>query len=262
MKSKFIFLTALFAAVLTSCVTTSFYQVYKAVPSEKITPKESNLVYEDENCIVYYNLWGEGGNIGFRFYNKTDKNIYLNMEESFFILNGMAFNYYLNRVFTNSTNTGTTIPNSKPLKPNNARVVNTSGYSVSRNEEKIVCIPSKASKAISEYSINQNIYRDCDLFRFPLRSQITTKNFTKSNSPFVFSNKIEYKLGLTGNPVKFENEFYVTEITNYPEPEIMERRPEEYCGQKIMNMELFFKNSSPDKFYIKYMKLPQEFWRH
>ena len=52
--------------------------------------------------------WDILGNIGFQFFNKTDKNIYLNLEESFFILNGISYNYYRNRVFTNSTSSGAT----------------------------------------------------------------------------------------------------------------------------------------------------------
>lgn len=46
---------------LTSCRTT-FYQVYRAVPSDKsMMANKDALVYEDENCEVTYNLWSYRG---------------------------------------------------------------------------------------------------------------------------------------------------------------------------------------------------------
>ena len=153
--------------------------------------KENLLVYEDENCKVSYNLWNEGGNIGFQFFNKKDKNIYLNLEESFFILNGVSYNYYRNRVFTNSTRSGTLASRGRTasksvtginyldlLQTNTITATNTvelmssSGFSVSFNEEKICCIPSKTSKIISEYNINEKLFSDCSLFKYPSRNKI------------------------------------------------------------------------------------------
>lgn len=258
MKTKLLFL-AVIGFVLTSCVPTSYFQIYKTIPSDKITLKENSLVYEDDNCKVLYNLWEDGGNIGFRFYNKTEENIYLNLEESFFILNGISFNYYQNRVFTNSSSAGTSAASTPTASKsifaiNSVGVMTSSSYSVSYDEEKIVCIPSMTSKIITEYSINKSLYRDCDLFKYPSKKEIKTKNFKKSDSPFIFSNRILYTVGKLGNLVKFENNFYVSEITNYPEKEILESKNEEFCGQIGVGLIKYFKNSSPDKFYIKYSK--------
>ena len=212
MKTRILLLTVLTSFLLTSCVSTNFVQVYKAMPSDKLVMQDDRIVYEDDNCKVTYYLWSEGGNIGFQFFNKTDKNIYVKLEESFFILNGIAHNYYKNRVFTNLDS------------------------SISYNEEKDVCIPPNTSKNISEYNINESLFRDCDLFKFPTKKQITTKSFTKEQSPLVFSNRISYSVGKNDNLIKFENEFYVTEISNYPENEFIEWKYEKYCGQESMYM--------------------------
>jgi len=285
MKKMKLYLVALLAIVLTSCVTTSYFQVYKAAFTKKTNLKDSllvnELVYEDANCKVSYDLWDDGGNIGFKFYNRTDKNIYLNLEESFFIFNGMAYNYYQNRVFTNSKSTGISasstsasskhakgmnnldlIPNYKVSKngTSSVGVTTTSGNSVSYNEEKIVCIPSMTSKIIKEYSITHSLYRDCDLFKYPRKRQIKTKTFKKSDSPLVFSNRLTYAVGQTVNPVTTENEFYVTEITNYPEKKIVETKVDEFCGQKGSLEKRVFKNVSTDKFYFHYFKTDK--WKH
>lgn len=281
MKTRKILLTVLISVLLTSCASTSFFQIYKATPSDKLLMKDNIIVYEDNNCKVIYDLWGEGGNIGFQFFNKTDKNIYLNLEESFFILNGISYNYYRNRVFTNSINSAETtssditastsitginfldlVQTNRASVSNSADLITSSGVSVSYNEEKTVCIPSKTSKIISEYHINESLFRDCDLFKYPTKKQITTKSFTKGQSPLVFSNRIAYTIEKNDNLIKFENEFYITEISNYPESEIVEWKYDEYCEQKSMYMIKYFKNVSADKFYIKYSKGQYDEWRH
>jgi hypothetical protein len=215
--------------------------------------KDNLLVYEDQNCRVSYNLWEEGGNIGFRFYNKTNENIYLNLEESFYVLNGMAYNYFKNRTYTNSTSSGAANQQMNNAHPVN--IITNQVYSVSFNEEKIVCIPPKTSKIISEYTINKTLIRDCDLFKYPTKKKIKTKSYTVENSPIIFSNKIAYSVGQSKNLIRFENQFYISEITNYPEVELLESKIEEFCGESTGFLNTYLKNSSVDKFYIHYMKI-------
>jgi|26BtaG_2_1085354.scaffolds.fasta_scaffold04198_4 hypothetical protein len=264
---------------LTSCSST-FYQVYKTEAVGNLITTTNSLIYEDDNCRVSYNLWGEGGDAGFQFYNKTDQEITVNLEDSFFIINGIAHDYYQDRVFT--TSTGAAASNSKSgsastsvagvnylnLIQNNssqvtssAGIVTSSGYSTAYNETRTINIPAKTSKIISEYTINRTVFRDCDLLRYPSKNKIKTQSFSKANSPIVFSNRISYKVGITDEPIKFENEFYITEITNYPESEILESKSAEFCGQKSPSKSKYFKNVSADKFYIKYSKGTNK-WRH
>lgn len=76
----------------------------------------------------------------------------------------------------------------------------------------------------------------------------------KDESPFVFSNRITYRVGESAEPVQFENQFYVSEITNYPEKEIVKEEYDEFCGEKSEERYKFFKIKSPDRFYIMYLK--------
>jgi len=258
----------------------SYFQVYKTESIDKVILKDNSLVYEDDNCKVLYDFWADNGNIGFMFFNKTDKTVYLNLEDSYFILNGIAHNYYQNRIFTNSKNTGATsvyglgasksvtglnyfnlLQTNKLLATSSLGVSSSEGYSVAYAEEKIIAIPAYTAKVISEYSINSTLYRDCDLFKYPKKNQIKTKSFTKSTSPLVFSNRLTYKKENDLIPIKFVNEFYVSEITNYAEADITERKYEEFCNQKDAMTSLFFKDVSPDKFYLKYIK-GTDSWEH
>lgn len=265
----------------TSCeISSYYYQVYKVTPDDKVNYMGKKMVYEDDNCKVYYDLWGENGDMGFMFFNKTEQNIYLNMEQCFFLLNGIASNYYQNRVFTGSssvgtnTNVGTSASKSVTgfnylnlLQTNNVSVntisgtSSSSGYSVSYLEEKVVCIPSKSSKFIKGYSINNTLLRDCSLLVYPTKNQIKTLSFEKPDSPLIFGNRLEYSIGKSGNPIKFENEFYISEITNYPESEMYETRNDENCNEESWTTSKYFKENPADKFYVKYSS-GQISWKH
>ena len=271
---KKLLFSAVTLVLLTSCnVSSSFYQVYKTNYSDNLVKKGNYLVFEDENCIVSYNLWNDGGNVGFNIYNKSNKNLFVNLEESFFVYNGIANNYFKNRVYSNSVNSGTLsstgatasksmtgfnylnlLQTNKIAVSSGTGLINSSGHSVSYNEEKIINIPPKTSKNVVEYSINNSLYRDCDLYKYPTKKQINTKSFTNADSPFVFSNKIAYYIDAPEKLFKFDNSFYISAITNYPDSEAFYSKIDENCGQKSFTKSYYFNDISPDKFYVKYMK--------
>jgi len=271
MKIKKYLLTLVIAIFITSCMPPSYIQVYKAIPSGKYLLKDMQIMFEDDNCKVIYNLWDEGGNIGFRFYNKTDQSIYLKLDKSFFILNGISYSYYQNRVFTYFN--GTEVSSSKSSissksvsglnffdllqtnrysASNTTGVMNSSGYTVSYNEEKEICIPALTAKIINEFKISSIPIRHCDLQRFPTKTEINIAVFSKVNSPLVFSNRICYTIGKADIDVLFENEFYISEVVNYPENMIIDQKHELYCGKKGDELMEYFTINSPDKFYVKY----------
>ncbi len=257
-------LIALVFNILTSCVPATFIQIYKATPSSnKLINNEDRLMYEDDNCKVLYNLWTEGGNIGFSLYNKTDDDIFINMKESYFILNEMAHNYYKDRVYTDYKEVKV-IPQQSfsflKASYNNNSDIGGLRYSVSQNEEKVVCVPSKSFKIIEEYNISKSLFRDCDLYKYPTKKQIRVKRFSKVESPFVFSNRIAYHIGMSQDLIKFENEFYISEIGNYPESMLYTLKSVDFCDQN--NKVLMNKAKAADKFYIKYKKQGYEDTKH
>lgn len=280
MKRTLFFLTPLLALVFTSCSSIYYYQVCKVTPDNKTAIGVNSLTYEDDNCKVSYNLWDDKGNVGFVFYNKTDKNIYLNKEESFYIFNGIAYQYFQSRTFTSTRNIGTSatkgasastsmtginyldlLQTNRILATSSVGAVSSTGYSVSYAEEKIICIPSKAAKLIFEYSITDEIIRDCDLYKYPTTKQIKTISFNEANSPIKFSNRIAYSIDKSAELMFFENQFFVSEVTNYPESDLIIMKYDEYCGQKSTSQTKYFKDVSADKFYIKYTKVVNG-WKH
>lgn len=240
--------------ILTSCAVTNYYQVYKTnLDSGTIT--NNKIVFEDKNCSVSYNLWTEGGDIGFNIYNKTERDLTINLAKTFFVLNGVAYEYFQNRTFSKSSNSGSTVTSyNYPYywNSNVAKVAGTSStsFSTSYIEKPELTIPSKTSINISEYHITNIRYTNCDLPKVPSKKNIKTLKFEKSNSPFVFYNLITYLTN--AETIKFENKFYISEITNYPSTEMFKDIDTTICGKKLNFPIPVYKNKTPDKFYIKY----------
>lgn len=280
MKQFKVFRWVALSALLVSCSPVNYFQMFKTAPDSQVAKTGNNLVYEDDQCKVSYNLWSNGGDAGFVFQNKTNQNIYVDLGESFFILNGMAHNYFRNRVYTTSSSSsvgnsagflysgavsaqsGDVAAAAGKATSRNAAVTASRGFSVSHAEDRIVCIPPHAAKRIAEYSINNQLIRNCDLFRYPMSKQISTSKYTKANSPLVFSNQIVYSMGEKGVATKLNHEFYVTEITNYPHKLFFGKRTEEFCGEKSLYQTDYFLYAAPENFYIQYSKNPNDNFKH
>lgn len=239
--------------LLFSCSETNYYQVFQASP-EGGTLQEDNVVFEDNNCKVYYNLWEKGGEIGFRIYNKADYDIVINLSKTFFVLNGFAYEYFQNRTFINSTSNTVAIGASR--YSNNVynitkiESLSSSGTSIMSLEKSILTVPSHTSIIIKEYNIASNVYRNCNLYRYPDRRDNYTLKFDALTSPFIFSNLITYYT--PNDTIRFENKFHVNQITNYPLSSMFKTIDTTKCGDKLNIPIEVHKNYSPYNFYIPY----------
>ena len=265
-----------------SCAPSLYYQMYQTQPVTDISMRDNCMVFEDANCEILYNFWRENGEIGFVFHNKTSENIYLHLDECFYVANGVAFDYFRNRVFTNSRSslTSTQLTNINGSSVTNANLIytalggygagsqtiykngyvygvagtitNASSSSVSVAEKQVVCIPPKTSKIITEFDIKSTIYRSCDLYRNPGRKDSHSVTFNKGNSPLTFGNKIAYSIGSSEDLIRVDNTFYVSKISNYSEKDITKLENDEECGKKTANQVRVFKEYGPNQFYIEY----------
>ena len=248
MKKHLYFLVA--TAILTSsCVSNSYYyQVYKVSSEDKRISQDNSkyIVYEDDNCKLLYNLWGNGGNVGFTFYNKTNDIIFIDLSESFFVKNRSAYDYYRNRTFSESEyaermTTGSSqianaaIATSQYLLTGNAssnkltvRNTNAKSESVSYHEKPIICVPPMTHKTIHEYTFMPPLYGDCDFIK-------------KSNVP------------KDAKAIRINNEFYVSGITVYKESSVIESFYEKNCDGMVRWRRMFKSNiPAADRFYINF----------
>lgn len=262
--------TLVLLCFLASCNTVStYYQVYKT-KSETVKPTGNSIAFDDSNCRVTYNLWSENGNPGFTFYNKTNEVIYIQLDESFYVINDKAYDYYQNRIYTNSSNSALVTTKSSGFSAfgklsllssyASNTIASNSSNGVETIEAKVVAIPPKTNKNISEFNVNKTIIRDCDLLRFPTSKQTSSKAFSEDTSPLRFYNIITYKLGDKINKVK--NDFYVSEVTNIAENDAFKEEKNAFCNQKGGGITNVFMYSGPDKFYLTYTKKQTDTWKY
>ena len=281
MTTKKIILSLAVTLLLSSCVATSYYQVYQTQSKEKMQKDNNTLIYSDANCTIFYNFWSEGGNIGFTIRNDSEQNIYLNKKKCFFICNGYAYDYFQNRIYTNTRGLQVGAAAAKSgaagiavsgvnvygydqtnsvatTKSYGVSVANNVSNSVSWEEAEIICIPPKTAKVISEFGkITNIVIRDCDLFRHPTDKQANSSTFSEAESPLTFCNKLAYCLGDSKDLIRINNEFYVSEIKNLTEKNMIEtkREREEFCGDAgLWFTRKYWKEDAPDKFYVRYVK--------
>jgi hypothetical protein len=296
MKSQ-VHLFLLVVFLLSGCSTTTFYQLYKT-ESKDVQNVPEGMVFENDDVKVVYNFWDDYGNSSFQLFNKTESDIFVDLKKSHLILNGIANTYFQNRTFSESSSSsvsfgGTTtssyykgistallngyyfdgfgsasstvnsISSLSSLTTKNKSTVS-EGYAVTTMEQDIVCIPAKAGKTFSGFGLKNSLFRDCGLFRFPTKKKITTKSFTANSTPLTIKNIIAYGFNETMHDSfkSIKTDFWVTEISNYPEPEFTESKYPEFCGEKAKYQQKYFLFDGPDRFYISYKKGANEIFEH
>lgn len=259
MKKNYIIIALVLCVLLASCANTyQFCQVYetKSLNQDGLIKSGNNeLCYENPQCVISYNFWSNGGTANFEFYNKTDEIIYIDLSKSFFVINGEAHDIYRNREWSQGSTVGVAssmaygygISRSEALsvgliepsltseglitakarasKNKSANVVSSNAVARSESstvtikEKQIVAVPPHSKKYIRTYSITTSPLLSCDLQRFP--SKKARIDYTAENTPFRFSDIITYHVGENTQPITVKNEFYVSSVTNYAEPEII-----------------------------------------
>lgn len=242
--------------IFTSCAPLTYYQLYET-KSVGSTQKEHHVVFEDEYCLLSYDLWGKGGDAGFTIYNKTDDYITLDLSKSFFVVNGEVYDYYLNRRYTVSS--GSTVSagaaQSIPYYWSTGTVAagasSSTSSSTSIAEKDTRILPPGTHLKISQFAVTKFRYTDCDFVSYPPNNKFSTVSFEQSESPYQFYNLINYLIDDSVS-VEMKNEFYVEKISNYPERVFIGYNKKDKCGETYMNPKPFFKYWGSDKFYLEY----------
>lgn len=250
---------------LTSC-NNLFYQTYSV--DSNLNQKDNSLVFENEDCKVMYNLWSENGSLGFVFINKTDKDIFINMGQTFYIKNGEANDYFSNRTYETRTKSSTSYETSMTQNYTTPSDLWASRYNmpnvfssftkiinnVSTQEAEYLCIPPKTYRVIDGFKIGMDIFYTCNIGKdFPHGNAIVA-TYDESSSPLKFENRICYSFSKDNNNIKYiNNKFWLSNIQNYTEKAAIESVNEKkncYSINKTIHKQ--FKIGGPNKFYNTY----------
>ncbi len=273
MKTKIIAMVTLLF-VLTACNKT-FYQVYKT-KATNLEEKDNTLVFENDELKVSYNFWAQTGNGKFSVYNKTERDLFIVLPQSFMIKNGAALEYFKNREFRGTVseyaninigmNTTLSFFNnpywyrvptliSKGLHTSTRNTKGTALTSI-RKETPIICIPPHAFKVLGEYAIHDYWIKSCNKKQDYPRKTSTPLTYTKDNTPLHVINRIAYSFDDKGVNLNYiENEFWISEIINYAKKEIISTEKIKECEYDYNSEKVeVFKIGSPEKFYNIYKR--------
>ena len=251
---KKLLLTAFAASLLLSSCNQTFYQVYQT-ESPGLSELNNTLVYENEDCKIMYDLWCEDGNPGFVMHNKTDKDLYVMMPQTFFIKNDIAFDYFQNREYESTQSTSSSLGVNLWGSWSNASAKSVAGTStaVVHKESPIVCIPPHTSKRFFEFDLLRNLIRNCNKYQAYPKTRSIPIEFSKDDSPLNFKNRITYSFDKCGDVSKsIENEFWISELINYTAKEAGSFKMMKECDGDEAVRVYRFDVSAPGKFYNSY----------
>lgn len=211
-----ILLLILVTCFLSSC---KVYQIYQT-DSDQVKVVDNGLYkFENDDIIIYYDLWKEGGALSFVILNKSDKPIYIDWKKSNFIKNNVSLDYWNDEEIT------TTVTNSKtkssdtylynPQDNIGVSVGNANTTSISSSTKvkakPDIQIPPKSMKPIYVFDLSQSYLSYKNNTAENKKSE--TIEYIQSNSPFSFRNYVAYSFDKELNNLKFiDNEFYVNKV--------------------------------------------------
>lgn len=251
--------------IFVACTPQNYYQLTET-DSKSLTVDGEYLSYENEDIKLSYDFWGNRGNGSFIVSNKTDNDIFVDLKRSHLIINGFAFTYFQNRKFTQpnisffSYATDEEIEEQRRISLPGVTAKNLppkSEEDVTYTEERIICIPPQSSLMVFGFDLQDEVYRDCNLFRFPTTKQILTTEFDYNSSPLIYKNRITYSFDEKMAQVKYtENEFWAKKITNYPENSFITYENVSYCNDSAGVKEAVYPMKKSSGFYFKYKLEP------
>ena len=219
------------------------------------------MIHEGGDCTVRYNFFDENGNPGFWITNNTDSIMYIDLTETFFVLNGTANDYFQARQWTSTKSS--TISESRQERKNHrkkskesmAGTSSTSSNSSSFSERPILMLPPRSTRYVSNFIINDIRIDVCGLKETPSKGKPSGTTFTVDNSPIVFANYLTYSVGQNGNKKRLSDQFFVSEIINVNGKAMFESyQPKDACGKDNGSKIERIRYSTPDRFYMKYKK--------
>ena len=194
--------------VATMSCTKQYYQIAQTKPVDQTalrnTNDDSGYYYEDRYCSISYDFWKLNGDAGFVITNKTDQILYVVKDKSFYVKNGVSFEYY------GDDNFAKVLP--------------------------VIAIAPHARKKVGNYVIDKTVYVDCDLNCKPLKNEPDTRSFTAEDSPLIFGNVITYRVGEKGQEQTIQHLFYISRITNYLQTDLFRFEMRKNC-KNVSNRE-------------------------
>lgn len=238
-------LSALALLVLTSC-NQQFYQI-ATLSSEQVTMNDNGHFMDTHgDFCISYDFWSENGQVCFTIFNNSDKDIYLDLSQSYFIDNLQAHDYFKERTIITNTSSALASNSGSYLK---SKAVVSIGTQIETHEKKIVAIPAHAYKTFTEFKAGENQYRSCGFVLNPRPKENAVLFFDATNSPSVIENRLMLLIDQKETPIV--HKFHIKEYRNMRQQDALVESQSTSCdGNK--NTVKTNKYKANNRYFIQY----------
>lgn len=240
----------MFILFIVACSTTE--NIYQVIETKSNDVKLNNDVYSysNEDLTIFYDLWGEGGGLNIRVYNKTLTPMNLDLARCHYIKNGESMDFYTGSEKT-QTETG-----AQTVRSSQVQISTQTEKSVKSKEKEIIEIPPLSFVRFNKYDISGNRYKDCVLREYE-KNAPAFLTFNDTTSPVKFRVYLTYSFSPTFEKVKtVDNLLWISKITNMYEVDFQGKaskiypRPECKDDDPIDGFE--YPYSKQNSFYFQY----------
>lgn len=237
------------AFLLLSCGPIPYYQIQEFKKTQAVNTLPDNI-FKNNDLVIEYDFWSRNGFTDFKISNTSDSLIYLDLELSHFVMNGLASPYYTNQVQKES--------NAYVSSRINSRIYGYSSNGVKYETSntlipsKILIIPPQTHKMVKGFNIAL-LYKACNLKHFTDSSSI---RFNDTISPVVIQNLFYYTKGSTTKTLSsFENELSLNRVINVNQSKFYSFDYKYDCNQKASVYKFpYSKFKLNNRFYLEYYK--------
>lgn len=233
---------ALLALLFVSCKST-FFQVVTLGYSENVKPNEGYLVSENNDLKLLYNFWREGLYMKFDIINKTDKDVFIILPQSFCIKNNLAIPYSENKITSSSSYSSS----------NFSGTIVTTQSTQAYNNLQFACIPPHSYITIGSIPIINERFTDCNpKHSFP--SDYFIYNYLANNTPLQLQNRIAYSFNRDFSTIHYiDNIFFVSSYINSKGTKGETFIPKcDDNAERFITTKVPVQNPMPNMFYIEY----------
>lgn len=241
-KAFFASYIGLCALAFTSCSST-YFQLVNLNYSDNVKVSGNYLSSQNEDLEILYNFWGNGLFMKFDIINKTDKDIFIILPQSFYIKNDFAVPYSESKETSNSITT---------IAGSSGTAITTQRNQTYANPQ-FACIPPHSFITIGSYTIITERFTDCEPENsFPKESYIA--DFKQKDSPLCLKNRIAYSFKRDFSDTRYiENTFFVSSYTNSKGETLKVKVPAcDYSSEKSGTIQRPIQKPLPNRFYIEY----------
>lgn len=236
----------------------TYFQVYEVSSSNEDAERsgEGALVFENEELRVTYSLWDKGGRFRYKFYNKSEKDLFLDRSRSHFVINGLVYEHPPDSFYQKKAPAPEEMSHHFEKKPEE-EWEEYSSFSSGPDpyDGAISIIPPRSARVVEGTAITSELIHDCDAKIFPDKegdAEMDSVSFSREDSPLRLQNRLTYYSEEGRDTNRVVHELWVDKLINYTQDAFYTLDDRSICPDGMRELVETLRHEHPAKFYIEY----------